>query len=52
MNTVMTLLKDKNDHLLKFLQLNETELANFLKEISTTLKFLFIQRNDTGFDPL
>lgn len=31
MNAVLTLLKDKNEHLRKFLQLNETELANFVQ---------------------
>ena len=49
MNAVMTLLRDKNDHLLKFLQLNEAELINFTTGNFDNLE-TFYQSRETILD--
>src|SRR4051812_6048113 len=49
MNAVMTLLNDKNDHLHKFLQLNETELINFMQGNFDNLE-IFYQSRETILD--
>lgn len=49
MNAVMTLLNDKNEHLHKFLQLNETELINFMQGNFDNLE-IFYQSRETILD--
>lgn len=49
MNAVTTLLKDKNEHLFKFLQLNETELINFTQGNFDNLE-IFYQSRETILD--
>lgn len=49
MQAVMTLLKDKNEHLAKFLQLNETELINFMHGNFDNLE-MFYQSRETILD--
>lgn len=49
MNAVMTLLNDKNEHLAKFLQLNETELINFMNGDFDNLE-IFYQSRETILD--
>jgi hypothetical protein len=49
MNAVMTLLNDKNEHLHKFLQLNETELINFMNGNFDNLE-VFYQSRETILD--
>jgi hypothetical protein len=49
MDAVMTLLHDKNEHLQKFLQLNETELINFTQGNFDNLE-VFYQSRETTLD--
>lgn len=49
MNSVMTLLNDKNEHLQKFLQLNEIELINFSQGSFDNLE-IFYQSRETILD--
>jgi hypothetical protein len=49
MNAVMTLLNDKNEHLHKFLQLNEIELINFMQGNFDNLE-IFYQSRETILD--
>jgi hypothetical protein len=49
MNAVMNLLNDKNDHLHKFLQLNENELINFAQGNFDNLE-VFYQSRETILD--
>ena len=49
MNAVMTLLNDKNEHLQKFLQLNEAELINFMNGDFDNLE-IFYQSRETILD--
>ncbi len=49
MDTVVGLLKDKNYHLEKFLQLNENELANFIQGNFDGLE-IFYQARETILD--
>ena len=49
MNAVMTLLNDKNEHLQKFLQLNEAELINFMNGDFENLE-IFYQSRETILD--
>ncbi len=49
MKAMMTLLKDKNEHLQKFLQLNETELINFTQGNFDNLE-IFYQSRETILD--
>jgi hypothetical protein len=49
MNAVMTLLNDKNEHLHKFLRLNETELINFMQGNFDNLE-IFYQSRETILD--
>jgi hypothetical protein len=49
MNAVMTLLNDKNEHLHKFLQLNEDELVNFMQGNFDNLE-IFYQSRETILD--
>lgn len=49
MNAVMTLLTDKNDHLHKFLKINESELINFSQGCFDNLE-IFYQSRETILD--
>jgi hypothetical protein len=49
MDTIINLLKDKNYHLLKFYQLNETELLNFAEDNFDNLE-TFYQARETILD--